>query len=371
MRKLVSAAAVAATAALLFAVNAGAAPLPSVTGAGTVDEYGDAQLPIDFSVDASGVGLSATGTMQFVFHNHLFGDQVTSGHVVCLGASLHFAEVVARIDSAPAGSSAPYMLFYVNDTPGSFIAMFGGWAPTEGCGIPVDGLPLYPLLSGSLTIAGGDPTPPQVAPDITGTLGANGWYRSDVNLAWDLSDPESFIVAKRDCGSSDVTSDTAGQIFTCQAWSPGGKTTQSVTIKRDTAPPVVAFSGNHGTYALTDTVNITCSAADALSGLASTTCEDVSAPAWQFGSGTTLSATATDVAGNVGSGSTTFEVIVTPSSLETLIGQLVGDSGVANSLVAKIKAGNVAAFDHEVDAQTGKKISAADAALLKQLAAAL
>jgi hypothetical protein len=371
VRKLISAAAVAATAALLFAVNAGAAPLPSVTGSGTVDEYGEAQLPIDFSIDASGVGLSATGTMQFVFHNHLFGDQVTSGHVVCLGASLHFAEVVAQIDSAPAGSTAPYMLFYVNDTPGSFIAMFGGWAPTEGCGIPVNGLPLYPLLSGSLTIAGGDPTPPQVASNVTGTLGANGWYTSDVHVGWDISDPESFIVAKRGCAAADVTADTPGETFSCDAWSPGGKSSQTVTVKRDATPPVVTFSGNQGTYAITDTVSITCSAADALSGLASTTCQDVSEPAWQFGSGTTLSATATDVAGNVGSGSTTFEVIVTPASLETLIGELVGDSGIANSLIAKIKAGTLAAFDHEVDAQTGKKISASDAALLKQLAAAL
>ena len=145
-----------------------------------------------------------------------------------------------------------------------------------------------------------------------------------------------------------------------------------MTIKRDATPPVVTYSGNQGSYSITDTVSIHCSAADALSGLATTTCHDVSGPAWQFGAGTTtLSATATDRAGNVGSGSTAFDVIVTPASLETLIGQLVADNGVANSLVAKIDAGSVAAFDHEVDAQTGKKISAADAALLKQLAAAL
>jgi len=73
---------------------------------------------------------------------------------------------------------------------------------------------------------------------------------------------------------------------------------------------------------------------------------------------------------------------VTPAGLEALIRQLVPDNGVAASLVAKVesiasapnaqaKAGKLGAFDNEVDAQAGKAISPANAALLKQFAAAL
>ena len=154
-------------------------------------------------------------------------------------------------------------------------------------------------------------------------------------------------------------------------------------LKVDETKPVVAYTGAQDSYTLTDTVNITCAATDALSGVASTTCANASGPAWQFGAGkTTLAASATDLAGNVGTGSVSFTVVVTPTSLEALIGQLVTDAGVAAGLEAKAaaiasapnanaKAGKLKAFDNQVDAQVGKSITAEQAALLKQLAAAL
>ena len=41
----------------------------------------------------------------------------------------------------------------------------------------------------------GDPTPPQVTPVITGTLGTNGWYTTNVTVNWSIVDPESVILA--------------------------------------------------------------------------------------------------------------------------------------------------------------------------------
>jgi hypothetical protein len=151
---------------------------------------------------------------------------------------------------------------------------------------------------------------------------------------------------------------------------------ETAAFKVDTTSPVVAFSSHPASYTVDEQVTISCSASDPSpgSGLAASTCDGASldVPAYTLGLGShTLSATATDDAGNVGTGSTTFDVVVTPASLENVVRLLVADHGIASSLLAKIDAGNVAAFDHEVDAQTGKKISAADAALLKQLAAAL
>ena len=88
------------------------------------------------------------------------------------------------------------------------------------------------------------------------------------------------------------------------------------------------------------------------------------------------SATATDNAGNVGSGSATFTVVVTVQDLDNLAAAWVsgpGANGVVNSLHAKLKGSspNVQAFINEVQAQSGKKIPADKAAVLIALAQAM
>lgn len=143
----------------------------------------------------------------------------------------------------------------------------------------------------------------------------------------------------------------------------------------DVTPPTVTYVGNAGTYGLMDHVEITCAATD-LSGVASTTCANIFGLAYTFGDGLhTFSATATDNAGNVGIGSTSFTVAVTYDGLAALVRQLVPQPGLANSLVAKLrnaeaagargqavaKANILDAFRKEVNAQAGKAIIAADA----------
>jgi len=170
-----------------------------------------------------------------------------------------------------------------------------------------------------------DKTPPVVAYQIAGTLGANSWYTSDVSLTWQAGDPESPIDIAVGCQPASVTADTAGLLFFCQAHSGGGTSGDvQVVIKRDATPPTVTYLGNAGTYAVTDTIAITCRAADSLSGVMSTTCADVNGPAYGFGPGvSSVSASATDRAGNVGQGSTSFHVDVTQSGLCRLTTQLV------------------------------------------------
>jgi hypothetical protein len=131
-------------------------------------------------------------------------------------------------------------------------------------------------------------------------------------------------------------------------------------------------------------VQITCKASDALSGVDSTTCQTISAPAYSFGLGThSYSATATDNAGNSGSGSTSFTVTaVTPSSLQALVNRFCTDPSVAASLdqdVANIahapnagaKAGALSGFTQLVRAQTGKSLTSDQATVLITLAGAL
>jgi hypothetical protein len=154
----------------------------------------------------------------------------------------------------------------------------------------------------------------------------------------------------------------------------------------DTTAPVVTFAGNAATYSVDQSVSISCLASDALSGVASNTCTNVSAPAWSLGLGThTLSATATDNAGNLGSGSTSFTVTVNATSLCALVHQFSINSGIANSLCVKLdaaasaatrglvktQANNLRAFINEVAAQSGKALTADQATLLTKYASTL
>jgi len=81
-----------------------------------------------------------------------------------------------------------------------------------------------------------DTTPPVITPVVTGTLGNNGWYKSNVTVAWTVTDNESTVTSPA-CTSSTVTTDTAGQTFSCSATSAGGTASNSVTIKRDASAP--------------------------------------------------------------------------------------------------------------------------------------
>jgi hypothetical protein len=145
----------------------------------------------------------------------------------------------------------------------------------------------------------------------------------------------------------------------------------------------VTYTGNAGTYTVDQDVSITCAASDATSGVESSTCEDISGPAYSFGLGHhTLSASATDVAGNTGSGSTSFDVIVTFDSLANLVDRFSTSDDVTAGLTDKLAAAATAknpktranqlnAFESQVSAQTGKALTAEQAALLISLAEAL
>jgi hypothetical protein len=83
-----------------------------------------------------------------------------------------------------------------------------------------------------------DATPPVIQPIISGTLGNNGWYVSDVTVSWNVSDPESGIASSSGCGTVTINYDTTGVTLTCSATNGAGLSNSvSVTIKRDATPP--------------------------------------------------------------------------------------------------------------------------------------
>jgi hypothetical protein len=213
-----------------------------------------------------------------------------------------------------------------------------------------------------------DASAPTVAGAVSGTMGNNGWYVSDVTVSWTTADDVSGATP---CASNFLTADNAGASFSCTTTNGAGMTaTGNVTgIKRDATKPVVGFSGNAGSYTVDQNVAITCAASDNLSGIAGTTgCSTISGAAYSFAIGNNgYTATATDKAGNSSSASTSFTVTVNGASLCALISRFVDNAGVANSMCVKVNAQSWNALQNELSAQSGKKISAANAAILSAL----
>jgi uncharacterized protein YegL len=187
-----------------------------------------------------------------------------------------------------------------------------------------------------------DPTAPVITEHVAGTAGTNGWYTSDVTVTFDVVDLESAATSTG-CDPQTVSADTTGVSFTCAATSAGGTSSKTVDVKRDATKPSIVFTGNAGTYGLNDTVNITCAATDAPSGVAAgSVCQEAHGAAWTFGGSNTLHATATDQAGNTATASTTFTVNVTSAGLCSLIKQWVTGKGQQLGLCLHVEAIDIA-----------------------------
>ncbi len=183
-------------------------------------------------------------------------------------------------------------------------------------------LPLTPM----------DTTPPVITPELTGTLGNDGWYRSNVTLHWNVVDPESsFEYPGSTCGMRTVTTDTAGVTYTCTTTSAGGMASNSITIKRDTVAPALAFgtaspAADANGWRQTD-VSVPFTTNDALSGVFSTSSTN---PVVITGSGTGLkqTVTVTDRAGNSATFTTAgFNIDRAPPAIQETVTGLLGDNG--------------------------------------------
>jgi Beta-propeller repeat len=118
-----------------------------------------------------------------------------------------------------------------------------------------------------------DTTPPVITPQLSGTLGNNGWYRGPVTVSWTVGDPESGIASSSGCKSTILTADTASTTLTCTAKNGAGLSASvSTTVKIDQTPPVISGMPAAGcTLWPVDQKLVavaTVTAADVLSGLA-------------------------------------------------------------------------------------------------------
>lgn len=233
-----------------------------------------------------------------------------------------------------------------------------------------------------------DTTAPEITSSATSggaAYAAGSWTNQDVTVHFDCTDTGSGVASVT---GGRTVGEGAGQSVTgtCTDAAGNSASTTFSDIHVDRTAPTVGYAGNAGSYTADQQVTISCSAGDALSGVASSTCADVTGPAYSFGLGThAYSADATDNAGNAASGSTSFTVQVGHDSLCALTTQFSTNKGVATGLCAKLSAAsaaaargqvktaqnNLGAYAHQVAAQSGKALTAEQAGVLTGLAATL
>jgi hypothetical protein len=169
--------------------------------------------------------------------------------------------------------------------------------------------PATVTITFKIAAAPSDTTPPVITPNVSGTLGTNGWYTSNVTVSWSVVDNESAISSSTGCGSTTISSNTSGTTLTCSATSAGGTSSESVTIKRDASPPSVSVASvknaddtvyTPGTWTNQDvTVDFSCTD-NGPSGVATLTPDPVTKGE---GENQSASTTCTDNAGNSANGS--------------------------------------------------------------------
>ena len=194
-------------------------------------------------------------------------DKITASNWALSAGTLNVATTMGGC----AGGGSSYEIIKAGSHSGDFavkngLNLGGGRTVTT-----VPGTTNYVLNVGGPVCVPPDVTPPVIAPTVSGTLGTNGWYTSDVAVTWSVTDAESAVASTSGCDATTLTSDNAGITYTCSATSAGGSATQSVTVKRDATAPVVSASrapdANADGWNNTD-VTASWSASDAMSGLA-------------------------------------------------------------------------------------------------------
>jgi hypothetical protein len=161
----------------------------------------------------------------------------------------------------------------------------------------------------------GDPTPPVITPVIFGTLGAKGWYISNVTINWQVVDPESVILSSPGCGATTLATDTLGTKLTCTATSDGGESSVSKTFQIDKTPPAVTAAASRAPDAngwYNHALTVTFSGTDATSKLESCVGGSYSGP---DNPAAAVAGSCRDNAGNVTPSALPFKYDSTPPSV--------------------------------------------------------
>jgi hypothetical protein len=175
------------------------------------------------------------------------------------------------------------------------------------------------LLAPSAAGVPGDPTPPEITLATYGTLGENGWYRSNVSVIWTVTEPQGPPLSTSGCDAKTLTADTVGTTFTCSATSDGGTTSKSKTIKLDkTAPALSSAAPDRAPDAngwFNRALTVSFSGTDGMSGIQACSSVAYNGPDSPTAS---VSGSCRDGAGNVGNGAFSFKYDATAPTISSV-----------------------------------------------------
>jgi hypothetical protein len=221
--------------------------------------------------------------------------------------------------------------------------------------------------------------------------GLNGWYTAPVtvtlsahgNVQYSMDGGSNWFAYD---ASVTVSQEGIHQILYRPVTGTDAVEPKSADVKMDLTAPQVTIAGE-ASYTIDQTISISCSAVDAVSGVTSSSCEAplVEVKAYTLEPGVhTVTADAVDAAGHRGSAEHTYSVVATFDSLSALTGTFAAETGapgwqgIATSLQQKLASAQakaaegkgqearnqLQAFIHEANAQSGKKLTQEQAAAL-------
>jgi N-acetylneuraminic acid mutarotase len=254
-------------------------------------------------------------------------------------AGWHNQPVRVELTSLRAGQAAPSSVVYAVDGgpttsyEAPFVVADGfhsiAFAPLDVAGRP------GPTQTTTLKV---DATVPTIQATVLGQRGSGGWHTSPVTLDYRCEDAGGSGIAT--CPPPiTLGNDGIGMRVTASAVDAAGNVADALSsFSIDQTPPELRFTGNNAVYDVDDAVSIACQAIDALAGVATATCPTLAAPAYTLPPGAnTLTASATDRAGNVAGATTMFVVRVTYDSLCALSRQFVTRRGAELVLCVELR----------------------------------
>ena len=237
-------------------------------------------------------------------------------------------------DFAPASGGEPFQIYGFNFQPGATVTF--GDVPATGVTVDVGEFDatisgiipphqpgLYRVVVHSpdgevspdeIYLYYYDDTPPLITANVNGTLGANGWYTSNVTIDWTVEDPDSGITYNT-CVPVTQTTDVALRSINCVAGNGEGLATDSfVEIKRDATPPVIAIvQPQSQAYRQGQNAPIQFSCGDTMSGVASCTGNQSGTLDTTALGSFSFVVTAVDLAGNTATTTVAYTVVPKPT----------------------------------------------------------